>query len=103
MRAELPYDSTMVALQREPERFHRAWLCSGVTSVFDVGGYPWTFELARATRSAADAPRVVAAGPLLSTIDHWVNLPATQQFTFMRNDSIVRAAVRAQVAAGPRP
>jgi imidazolonepropionase-like amidohydrolase len=100
VRAELPYDSTMVALQREPERFHRAWLCSGVTSVFDVGGYPWTFELARATRSATDAPRVVAAGPLLSTIDHWVNLPATQQFTFMRNDSMVSAAVRAQVAAG---
>jgi len=100
VRAELPYDSTMVALQREPERFHRAWLCSGVTSVFDVGGYPWTFELARATRAATDAPRVAAAGPLLSTIDHWVNLPATQQFTFMKTDSLVRAAIRAQVAAG---
>ena len=100
VRAELPYDSTVVALQREPERFHRAWLCSGVTSVFDVGGYPWTFELARGTRSATDAPRVVAAGPLLSTVDHWVNLPATQQFTFMASDTLVRAAVRAQVAAG---
>ena len=100
VRRELPYDSTMVALQREPERFHRAWLCSGVTSVFDVGGYPWTFELARATQSATDAPRVVAAGPLLSTVDHWVNLPAMQQFVFMRDDSLVRAAVRAQLAAG---
>ena len=100
VRAELPYDSTVVALQREPERFHRAWLCSGVTSVFDVGGYPWTYDLARSTRSSTTAPRVVAAGPLLSTIDHWVNLPATQQFTFMRNDSLVRAAVHAQVAGG---
>jgi len=100
VRAELRYDSTMVALRREPGRFHRAWLCSGVTSVFDVGGYPWTFDLARVTRSATDAPRVVAAGPLLSTIDHWVNLPAEQQFVFMRTDSLVRAAVRAQVAAG---
>ena len=100
VRAELPYETTVGTLRREPERFHRAWLCSGVTSVFDVGGYPWTFDLARATRAAADAPRVVAAGPLLSTIDHWVNLPAERQFVFMRDDSLVRAGVRAQVAMG---
>lgn len=100
VREEFPYDSTVFALQRHPERFHRASLCSGVTSVFDVGGYFWTYDLARATRSATDAPRVVAAGPLLSTIDHWVDLPAIQQFTYMRDDSIVRAAVRAQAAAG---
>jgi imidazolonepropionase-like amidohydrolase len=100
VRDELPYDSTVFALKRSPERFHRAWLCSGVTSVFDVGGYFWTYDLARATRGATDAPRVVAAGPLLSTIDHWVDLPAIQQFTYMRDDSMVTAAVRAQSAAG---
>jgi imidazolonepropionase-like amidohydrolase len=100
VREEMPYDSVVFALQHNPEPFHRAWLCSGVTSVFDVGGYFWTFDLARATRSATDAPRVVSAGPLLSTIDHWVNLPAIQQFTYMLNDSIVRAAVGAQAAAG---
>jgi imidazolonepropionase-like amidohydrolase len=100
VRGELPYETVVAGLQRAPERFHRAWLCSGVTSVFDVGGYTWTFELARASRAAADAPRVVAAGPLLSTIDHWVNLPATRQFVHMRNDSAVRAAVRAHAAAG---
>ena len=100
VREEMPYDSVVFALKRTPERFHRAWLCSGVTSVFDVGGYFWTFDLARATRSATDAPRVVAAGPLLSTIETWVGLPAIQQFTYMRDDSIVRAAVRAQAAAG---
>jgi hypothetical protein len=49
LRAELPYEATVGTLHREPERFHRAWLCSGVTSVFDVGGYSWTFDLARAT------------------------------------------------------
>lgn len=100
VRGEFPYDSTVFSLKRNPERFHRASLCSGVTSVFDVGGYFWTYDLARATRSATDAPRVVAAGPLLSTIDHWVDLPAIQQFTYMRDDSIVRAAVRAQAAGG---
>jgi imidazolonepropionase-like amidohydrolase len=100
VRAELPYEATVGTLHREPERFHRAWLCAGVTSVFDVGGYTWTFDLARATRAATDAPRVVAAGPLLSTIDHWVNLPTTRQFVHMRDDSLVRATVRAQAAMG---
>jgi imidazolonepropionase-like amidohydrolase len=100
VRDEFPYEATVGALRRDPGRFHRAWLCSGVTSVFDVGGYPWTFDLARATRDAADAPRVAAAGPLLSTVDHWVNLPAERQFVFMRDDSLVRAGVREQAAAG---
>jgi imidazolonepropionase-like amidohydrolase len=100
VRDEFPYETTVGALYAQPERFHRAWLCSGVTSVFDVGGYTWTFDLARATRSATDAPRVVAAGPLLSTIDHWVNLPTMRQFLLMRDDSAVRAMVRAQAATG---
>jgi imidazolonepropionase-like amidohydrolase len=100
VRDEFPYERTVGALRREPGHFHRAWLCSGVTSVFDVGGYPWTFDLARATRAATDAPHVAAAGPLLSTVDHWVNLPAERQFVHMRSDSVVRAAVGALAAAG---
>jgi len=100
VRAAFPYDSTIGALRRHPERFHRAQLCVGVTSVFDVGGYTWTFDVARETREATDAPRVVAAGPLLSTRDHWVNLPNMRQFVPMTDDSTVRAMVRAQAALG---
>ena len=100
LRSELPYETVVGTLHAKPERFHRAHLCAGVTSVFDVGGYTWTFDLARASRAATDAPRVVAAGPLLSTIDHWVNLPTMRQFLFMRDDSLVRAMVRAQAATG---
>jgi hypothetical protein len=47
-------------------------------------------------------PRVRAAGPLLSTIDHWVNLPTMRQFVYMRDDSTVRATVRAQAATARR-
>jgi len=96
LRAEYPYDSVVAALRDHSDRFDRAYLCSGVTSVFDVGGYPWTFALARAHETALDAPRMVAAGPLLSTIDHWLNVPEARQFLYMRDDSTVRAAVRAQ-------
>jgi imidazolonepropionase-like amidohydrolase len=101
LRASRPYDSVVAALEAHPERYHRAYLCSGITSVFDVGGYPWTFALARATVGAADAPRVVAAGPLLSTVDHWLNLSDMRQFVYMGlGDSVVRATVRAHARFG---
>lgn len=100
LRATYPYDSVAAYLTTHPERFHRAYLCSGITSVFDVGGYPTTYGLARSTIEAADAPRVVAAGPLLSTVDHWLNLPAMRQFVLMANDSIVRETVRSHAWLG---
>ncbi|MGI8499242.1 MAG: amidohydrolase family protein [Gemmatimonadaceae bacterium] len=100
VRDRYPYDSVIPALQRHPEHFDRAYLCSGVTAVFDVGGYPWTLAMARAHEAALDAPRVVAAGPLLSTVDHWLNLPQMRQFLYMKDDSTVRASVRALARAG---
>jgi imidazolonepropionase-like amidohydrolase len=100
VRDEHPYDSVVGALRDHPERFDRAYLCAGVTSVYDVGGYPWTLDLALRSHDRLDAPRIAAAGPLLSTIDHWVNLPTMRQFVHMRDDSIVRATVRAQARLG---
>ncbi|MDP9179074.1 MAG: amidohydrolase family protein [Gemmatimonadota bacterium] len=94
LRAEFPYDSTVAMLQRNPAPFDRAWVCSGVTAVFDVGGFPFTIPMARTHESQALAPRMAAAGPLLSSRAHWLNLPFIQQFVPMTGDSIVRAAVR---------
>ncbi|MDQ6888039.1 MAG: amidohydrolase family protein [Gemmatimonadota bacterium] len=100
LRDRFPYDSVIPALQRHPENFDRAYLCTGVTGVFDVGGYPWTLAMARGHEGMLDAPRVVAAGPLLSTVDHWLNLPQMRQFLYMKDDSTVRASVRALARAG---
>lgn len=94
VRARFPYDSTVVELEAHPERFFRSYLCSGVTATFDVGGYPWTWPLRARAEASNAAPRVAAAGPLLSTLDHWVNLPAARQFVFTANDSVTRAAAR---------
>jgi imidazolonepropionase-like amidohydrolase len=94
LRAELAYDSTVAALQRNPAPFDRAWLCSGVTAVFDVGGYPFTIPMARAHERDSLAPRMASAGPLLSSRAHWLNLPFIQQFIAMTDDSTVRATVK---------
>ncbi len=102
LRAEFPYDSVNSAMRMEKSRFDRAYLCSGITSVFDVGGYPWTIPLMQANERALDAPRVVAAGPLLATVDHWLNTPTMRQFVHMASDSATRRAVRENAYFGSR-
>ena len=98
VRDRFPYAGVEADLEAHPDRFFRSYLCSGVTSVFDVGGYPWTWELRDRFADNPRAPRIAAAGPLLSTIDFWLNLPGQQQFIYMANDSIVREAVRTHAA-----
>ncbi len=100
LRAQHPYERAIAELERHPERLHRAFLCAGVTAVFDVGGYPWTWALRAGAESSPLAPHVAAAGPLLSTVDHWINLPDTRQILYIPTDSAARAAVRAHVARG---
>ncbi len=99
-RDRYPYPKVIAALQADQRRFFDAYLCSGVTSVFDVGGYPWTWELRRRYADDPRAPRIAAAGPLLSTIDHPLNLPGQQQLVYMASDSIVRETVRSHAAFG---
>jgi imidazolonepropionase-like amidohydrolase len=94
LRDRFPYEETQERLRSTPGAFHRAYLCSGVTSVFDVGGYPWTVAMQRVAENDPFAPRVAAAGPLLSTYDFWLNLPAERQFMYLAGDSAARAGVR---------
>src|SRR5207245_9662713 len=97
---QYPYDQVEADLHARPERFFRSYLCSGVTSVFDVGGYPWTLDLQARTAQSSTAPRVLSAGPLLSTIDFWLNLPDQRQFIYMADEPAVRQAVRAHKTWG---
>lgn len=94
VRDRHPYAGVERRLREHPEVFHRAFLASGVTSVFDVGGYPWTVALQQATRDDPAAPRVVAAGPLLSTLDFWLGLPAEKQFIPLPDTTAAREGVR---------
>jgi imidazolonepropionase-like amidohydrolase len=53
---------------RLPATF-KVWLASGVTSVADVGGPFWNFDVRDAARQNPAAPRVAVAGPLISMVD----------------------------------
>lgn len=100
LRDRFPYDSTIAVNRADPWRYHRAYLCSGVTAVFDVGGFPWTWALGDEAEWSDEAPHVAAAGPLLSTADHWLNLPGERQFVHIPTDSAVRAGARYVALSG---
>jgi imidazolonepropionase-like amidohydrolase len=93
LRDRHPYEKAVADLAAHPERFGRTYLCSGVTSVFDVGGYAWTLGLPAWAEPDSEVPRVAAAGPLLSTIDHWLNLPAERQFMLLSDEESARKEV----------
>ncbi|MGH7483926.1 MAG: amidohydrolase family protein [Longimicrobiales bacterium] len=92
LRERFPYEETIAELET-PEPFYRSYLCSGVTATFDVGGYPWTWGLREPAGHSTSAPHVAAAGPLLSTRDHWLNQPAERQFLWIDSDSAVTRGV----------
>jgi imidazolonepropionase-like amidohydrolase len=100
VRERHPYEETIADLESHPERFGRSWLCSGVTAVFDVGGYPWTLDLPSRAETDSGMPRVAAAGPLLSTLDHWLNLPGERQFLLLKDGESARAGARYLAARG---
>ena len=94
VRDAFPYERVSADLRARPERWFRSYLCSGVTAVYDVGGYPWTWGLADRAETDTRTPHVAAAGPLLSTRDHWLNLPGARQFIYLSDKEAARAGVR---------
>jgi imidazolonepropionase-like amidohydrolase len=93
VRDRYPYEKVAADLASNPERFLRSQLCSGVTAVFDVGDYPWSVSRVRRSGDLR-APRVAATGPLLSTIDFWVNVPAERQFIHLTDADAARKGVQ---------
>ena len=102
VRAAQPYEATIGDLKAHPEKYAHSYLCSGVTSVFDVGGYPWTLQIANRFEGDTSVPHVTAAGPLLSTLDHWLNLPGERQFVHLKDEATGRAGVRYLAAQGAK-
>ncbi|RKQ96195.1 MULTISPECIES: amidohydrolase family protein [Maricaulis] len=61
------YSDVVAELRSNPDRWHRAWLCSGITAVFDVGGADWTVTGEQSVDTArSDRAHVRAAGPLIT-------------------------------------
>ena len=67
-REWMPYaDEVRRNRERLPATF-KVWLASGVTSVADVGGPFWNFQVRDTARASEAAPRVAVTGPLISMV-----------------------------------
>jgi imidazolonepropionase-like amidohydrolase len=64
----VPYAEELQRNQARLAQTFRVWLASGVTSVADVGGPFWNFDVRDAARASTMAPRVAVTGPLISMI-----------------------------------
>ena len=68
LNAVVPYASEVARNKARLSATFKVWIASGVTSVVDVGGPMWNFDMRDAARTAAIAPAVAVAGPLISMI-----------------------------------
>ncbi len=68
LRARRPYETEMALIEADLEETFRRYLASGVTSVVDVGGGFWNFEVRERANGQLYAPRTAVAGPLVSTV-----------------------------------
>jgi len=67
LRGRVPYAQELAWIRnRLPYTFTR-YLCSGITSVVDVGGPMWNFKLREMAARTPAAPRVAVTGPLVAT------------------------------------
>lgn len=92
---ELPYDQTQNRQKHDPERYYGSYLCTGITAVFDVGGFSWSWDLREPAEHDARAPHVAAAGPLVTHAPReQLNLPGEKLMIELTDPDAGRAAVR---------
>jgi imidazolonepropionase-like amidohydrolase len=63
-----PYKDEVAWIKSHLTDTFARYLRCGITSVVDVGGPMWNFEVRKIANSSAKAPRVAVAGPLISSV-----------------------------------
>ncbi len=90
-----PHDELQDELRANPGRWHRSYLCSGITAVYDVGGQQWTLDLGAQAENDPNMAHVRAAGPLISHAGlEIMNNETFQTFLPMGNAQEARESVR---------
>ena len=63
-----PYKDEVAWIKSHLDDVFARYIRCGITSVVDVGGPMWNFEVRQKANSIAKAPRVAVAGPLISSV-----------------------------------
>lgn len=97
----VPYAQEVARNRARLAATFKVWLASGVTSVADVGGPFWNFEVRDAARASEMAPRVAVAGPLLSMVSRPQLDLGDPPIIEVRSPDEARALVRRELARKP--
>lgn len=68
IRDSIDYVVLQEYLSKNPEPYFETYLRSGVTAVYDVGGFPWSLSLSKLSADNINAPYAEATGPLLTPV-----------------------------------
>jgi len=63
-----PYKDEVAWIKSHLDDTFARYIRCGITSVVDVGGPMWNFDVRKTANSTAKAPRVAVAGPLISSV-----------------------------------
>lgn len=98
LRKHVPYAEQELAQIRDrlPDTFARYLRC-GITSVVDVGGPFWNFQVRELAQQSDLAPRVAVAGPLISTYQPEALTTTDPPIIKVTSIEEVRALVQRQV------
>lgn len=104
LRDSIDYNMLQSHLQNYPDRYYESYLRSGVTAVYDVGGYPWSIGLQVSAEYNLNAPHVAAAGPLITPVSDQnllpLNTPGQKQLVNLRSPEFGRQVVRQNSSLG---
>src|SRR5216110_3439159 len=68
LNAVRPYKDEVAWIKSHLDDVFARYIRCGITSVVDVGGPMWNFEVRKKANATAKAPRVAIAGPLISSV-----------------------------------
>jgi imidazolonepropionase-like amidohydrolase len=104
IRDSIDYVQLQSYLQNNPDRYFEAYLRSGVTAVYDVGGYVWSIKLQAIAENNRNAPHLASAGPLLTHVSDEnlapINTPAQKQLFNLSSPDFGRQTVRQNTSLG---
>jgi len=98
IRDSVSFIALQTDLKANPNSYYEAYLRSGVTAVYDVGGFPWSIERQELAETNPNAPHIAAAGPLLSALPQErldiFNTADDKQMVHLQSAKFGREAVR---------
>lgn len=94
LRDTYPFMKVAAYQKKHPKRYYDSYLCSGITGVYDVGGFTWTIDFQETAENNPNAPHVAAAGPLITPSDLDIfNTPADKVLVNLDSEETGRQIV----------